>query len=253
MIDPIVTFDRARFLASLLLVTAACAEDDGFVSAFDPRFSTLVFEIDAEAGAEPEGAMPTPVSEPWELLQANMNALLEGSPRELRLPDPDELGALEGVPDESLDADELAELADRNRDVPDTDDTAVFHILFVDHFYEDDGERQTDVLGVSLHDSRVIAMFAPVYKRFPLSRYVEQSTLIHEVGHAAGLVDNGVPMVDPHRDDAHGAHCDDDRCVMFWLNEGASDLRDYVADYVTDGDVVLFDEACLADAHAAAQ
>lgn len=236
-----------------MLAASACSEDDAFTSAFDPRYTTLVFEVDAMPGAEPEGAMPSMLGGPWELFEANMTALYEGSPRELVLPTEDEIGALDGAPDGALDSDELRDLADDNRDVPDTDDTAVFHIMFVDRFYEKDGERQTDVLGVSLHASRVIAMFAPVYRSFPLSRYVEQSTLIHEVGHAAGLVDNGVPMVDHHRDSAHGAHCDDDRCVMFWLNEGASDLAQYVADYVTSGDVVLFDDACLADAHAAAQ
>jgi hypothetical protein len=77
--------------------------------------------------------------------------------------------------------------------------------------------------------------------------------LIHEFGHAVGLVDNGIPMVEPHGDQQHRGHCNDDECVMFWLNEGASDLRKYVEDYVADGDAVLFDDACLADTRAAAQ
>ena len=54
-------------------------------------------------------------------------------------------------------------------------------------------------------------------------------------------------------DRAHAAHCDNEACVMFWLNEGFSDLRQYVEDYVTTGDTVIFDDACLADTRAAAQ
>jgi hypothetical protein len=246
-----------RPFASILLVLlpAACADEGSDVpsSVFASEIETLVFEIDAMAGAEPEGAMPSAIAEPWELLETNMTALFEGSPRDLVLPGEGELGALEDVPEGDLDVEELVDLADRNRDVPDTDDTAVFHIMFVDRYHESEGVRQDDVLGVSIHNTRVIAMFAPVYKTLALSRYVEQSTLIHEIGHAAGLVDNGVAMVEPHRDPTHGAHCNEEQCVMYWLNEGASDLREYIADYVTNGDVILFDEACLADARAAAQ
>jgi len=238
-----------------MLLAAACSEsgDDAPSSVFDPQVATWVFEIDAQTGAEPEGATPTQISEPWELLEANMSALLEGTPRELRFPAEDEIGALEGVPEGDLDIDELIQLSERNRDMPDTDDTAVFHIMFVDRYSESEGMRQEDVLGVSISGTRIIAMFSPVYRDLLLSRYVEQSTLIHEVGHATGLVGNGIPMVEPHRDTAHGAHCDNDQCVMFWLNEGSSDLIAYVQEYVASGDVVLFDDACIADAQAAAQ
>ena len=38
---------------------------------------------------------------------------------------------------------------------------------------------------------------------------------------------------------------------MYWLNEGPTDLREYVTQYVSSGDTVLFDAACLADANAA--
>ena len=77
-------------LASILLVLlpAACADEGSDVhsSVFASEIQTLVFEIDAMAGAEPEGATPSAIAEPWELLEVNMTALFEGSPRELMLP-----------------------------------------------------------------------------------------------------------------------------------------------------------------------
>jgi hypothetical protein len=81
-------------------------------------------------------------------------------------------------------------------------------------------------------------------------RFVEQATIIHELGHAFGIVDNGVPMVTPHRDTDHGAHCDNDKCVMYYLNEGASDATAFVRDKVLTGNQILFDAHCLADADA---
>jgi hypothetical protein len=81
-------------------------------------------------------------------------------------------------------------------------------------------------------------------------RFVEQSTMIHELAHAIGLVDNGVPLAAAHRDPDHGAHCDDDRCVMYYLNEGASDAAAFVQQRVLTGNTILFDDSCLADVDA---
>jgi hypothetical protein len=84
-----------------------------------------------------------------------------------------------------------------------------------------------------------------------LSRYVEQATMIHEFGHAVGLVNNGLAMAAPHQDQANGAHCTNDSCVMYYAVEGVGGVVDFVQQYVTTGSNVLFGEECLADAAAA--
>jgi hypothetical protein len=99
-------------------------------------------------------------------------------------------------------------------------------------------------------------MFKPVIEStdVPLlpaiSRFVEQTTLVHELGHAVGLVNRGVPLASQHHDAEHGAHCTDDRCVMYYANEGASDLSQFVSEYVTSGDTIVFGADCLADTDA---
>ena len=85
------------------------------------------------------------------------------------------------------------------------------------------------------------------------ARFVEQSTLVHELGHAVGLVDNGVPLVSQHKDSAHGAHCTNESCTMYWLDEGASDAAEFARMYVTSGDTVIFGDECLADVDALKQ
>jgi hypothetical protein len=112
------------------------------------------------------------------------------------------------------------------------------------------------VLGVSIGDSGVVAMFKDVIAgtgiaAVPnLERFVEQSVLIHELGHGFGLVANGVATTSAHHDEAHGAHCTNDRCVMYWLNEGANDMAMFARQYVVSGNSILFDDACLADVDA---
>ena len=102
----------------------------------------------------------------------------------------------------------------------------------------------------------IIAMFKPVIESTsvgPLGvveRYVEQATLVHEFGHAVGLVNNGLPLTSEHHDAEHGAHCNNEDCVMYYQVEGASAMVDFVLNRVTSGDVVLFADDCLADAAA---
>ncbi len=78
-------------------------------------------------------------------------------------------------------------------------------------------------------------------------KFVEQSTIVHEMGHAFGLVNNGVPMTTSHQDSAHGAHCTNQDCVMYYLNEGAGDLKTFVQNYLISGQTVMYGSECLND------
>jgi hypothetical protein len=153
-------------------------------------------------------------------------------------------------------AGQILDLADAHRDQPSLDATATFYVLFLDGFFHDGSAERQDVLGVSIGDTGVIAMFKPVIETteqplFPaVARFVEQSTLLHEFGHAIGLVARGVPLTSAHHDEPHGAHCTSDGCTMYFANEGAADLADFVRDRVTTGSSILFGDECLADTDA---
>jgi hypothetical protein len=51
---------------------------------------------------------------------------------------------------------------------------------------------------------------------------VEQSVLVHEMGHDLGLVNLGCPLTSNHLDTQHGPHCINDICVMFWATESGN-------------------------------
>jgi hypothetical protein len=148
---------------------------------------------------------------------------------------------------------EILALAEAHRDRESSGDTATFYAIWLDGHFHDGEEVRDSVLGVSIGHTGVIAMFKPVIESTDMpilpvvAPFVEQTTLIHELGHAIGLVDNGLPMSADHHDDDHRAHCIHQDCVMYWANEGAADMREFVRSYVTSGDVILFDDQCLAD------
>ncbi len=53
---------------------------------------------------------------------------------------------------------------------------------------------------------------------------IESAVLVHEFGHAIGLVARGVPMVNPHEDPEHPRHSNSRSSVMYWAVESAGNL-----------------------------
>jgi hypothetical protein len=223
---------------------------------FDPAITKVIVEIDFETGQAPFTGPILGFGDTFDLSVTNIDRLFAGK-KLLTIPrTTQEMQDIGAVPDEELDVSDLLLLAQQHRDRTDTADTKTYYVLFVSGFFTDETGPRRSVLGVSIGTTGVIAMFKDVIRSTNIVglpnvvRFVEQSTLIHELAHAIGLVDNGVPLASAHKDEAHGAHCDDDRCVMYYLNEGAADAARFVQQRVLTGNTILFDADCLADVDA---
>lgn len=101
------------------------------------------------------------------------------------------------------------------------------------------------VLGLHFSGVRAAFIFKDNLTRFSgtqdfLNR-IEQATVVHELGHVIGLVNNGVPMAIPHEDPEHPHHSTDIEDVMYW---------DLVAAVAHINRSSLFGKNSLADAHA---
>jgi hypothetical protein len=233
-------------------------DDDstGNASVFDSSVTDVVVEIDYEDGEEPYTGQILGFGDTFDLTVANVDRLFAGTkaltiPRTLA-----EMEAIGAVDDEELTVQDLVAIAGDHRGLADSTSTKTYYVVFLSgHFADGDGV-QSGVLGVSLGNTGIVAMFKDVIESTGLpavpnlERYVEQSTLVHELAHAIGLVGNGVAAIAPHRDDPHGSHCTNDQCVMYWLNEGASGMAEFASDFVVSGDAILFDADCLADVDA---
>jgi hypothetical protein len=251
------------------LVTPSCSsskEGEPAVSApltvFDAGVKRLVVEVDYAADAPPfTGDLPG-FGDPWAVTTTNIGRLIQGASRQLVVPNAlASMEKLDDVTGETLTADQILAIASRHRGQASAGDTASIYVVFVNAYFADAGGKQADVLGVSLGTSGVVAMFKPVIAASDpgqgkvgnkIQIFVEQATMVHEIGHALGLVNNGFAMARPHQDAEHGTHCLNPSCSMYWTNEGASAAAAFVKQYITSRSAILFDADCLADADAAA-
>ncbi|HUS32100.1 MAG TPA: hypothetical protein VMZ53_26555 [Kofleriaceae bacterium] len=226
----------------------------GLVNVFDPGITRVIVEIDYETNQQPYTGNIIGFGDTFAPTMTNVDRLFA---HKKTLTIPQALANMEDIgtiPDEELTVADLAAIAQAHRQQYDVDGARTYYIVFVSGHYADGNGVNAGVLGVSFGDT--IAMFKDVIRTTasltsPNSeRYVEQSTLIHELAHSIGLVDNGVPMVAGHKDATHGAHCNNDQCVMYWLNEGAADATSFAVNRLITGSTILFDAACLSDVDA---
>lgn len=173
---------------------------------------------------------------------------------------PDGIGhVLDGTLEESADgewtSDELHALGESAFDLDVDAETVKMHVMLVDGEYVEAAGGGT-VLGLAWSNTHV-ALFLDAIEDScqgvlpgfteALCANAQTHILIHEFGHVIGLVDNGLPMVDPHKDPVHGDHDADDGCLMYWAYEGPN-LVDAIVNRMTGGGGdILFDDACLAD------
>ncbi|MGQ0536020.1 MAG: hypothetical protein ACT4PT_08100, partial [Methanobacteriota archaeon] len=140
-------------------------------------------------------------------------------------------------------------------------DTAALYVLYLDGAFERDGS-DARVLGVAYQGSSIAIFKGNVRSASrddctgllcppgtdPEERFVERAVLIHEFGHILGLVNHGIPMVQPHEDANSPGHSTNERSVMYYAVEST-----LVANLFDDGESIPneFDAMDKADMNAA--
>lgn len=219
----------------------------------------MTLQVFYESGAEPfTGTFPSGAlagSSVWSITLQNLQALFQGRSPSVTFHVPttqSEMTAISAQGKTSWTTNDIKTLGDSQR-TRSTATHSYFSILFLNGYYNDGTSNQTSTIGVSISDTPIIAIFKDVVESTghnpagPIPRFVEQATLVHEMGHALGLVNNGVTMTTSHQDSSHGAHCSNSNCTMYYLNEGKSDLIAFAVQVNTTGNVVMFGSECLND------
>lgn len=190
----------------------------------------------------------------WSVLEDNLNALFDGRAIVPDIIIPQSLSEMTALPEQGKTTWTTAEVFSLAQSVwsdETSSTTAHFHILFLGGNFVDNGAVKPTVIGISLNGKSVLAVFKEVITASSSSavrRYVEQATVVHELGHALGLVNNGLPLNSAHQDTSHDKHCTNSNCVMYWQNEGGADLAAFVQQVIDTGETVMFGSECLDDA-----
>ncbi len=159
----------------------------------------------------------------------------------------------------------FAELRDAHTQLIDVEPEAgeaLMHLLWVDGAYEDD-DGDSLVLGFAYGGDRIIMLQDNIQRACTdallpgveeaLCERTTTTVLLHEMGHLFGLVNNGADMQRDHQDEEHGAHDDNENCIMFFAAE-TSQVSDLIGDRLGGGsnDDFAFDDDCLDDLRALA-
>lgn len=209
-------------------------------------FTQLVIEVDHAPGRAPS------LSAQEHLLQTLRNVTSKASVT-MRLE--------ASLPDEARTwtSQDLVDLEERTRTTQHTAPVAVLHVLYPAGQYEEPGVAGLTVSGNvigpvtvfrdTLDDIDLGLPIGPLPTPAAARDQMERVTLLHEAGHAIGLVDNGLPMVEDHEDPEHDGHSANPQSIMYWRFEQADGLREGLLD---DGTLPeTFDADDRADVRAA--
>lgn len=141
---------------------------------------------------------------------------------------------LDDDPEMRWSARDLVELEERTRTTTHKAPVAVLHVLYPAGEFENES-----VAGVTVSGPRIgpVTVFldtidklrspvGPIQVPKQARDEVERATLLHEAGHAMGLVDNGLPMVRDHEDPEHEGHSSNPQSVMYWEVESIAGIRE---------------------------
>jgi hypothetical protein len=193
-------------------LVCGCGELDPADGIFGPEVEEVVLEVNHHGGAEPCEGIIGGGARVWDVFTESFHQLFSAAPRVLtirRAAIPDAPGGAPG----SFDEQAILDLADAHREVESTDARRAFYVVFVDGYYRENGAEKRNILGRAIRGrGGVIAIFKPALARH--GWFAEQAVVVHEFGHAVGLVNRGVEMVRHHQEVSAGYHCAVQGCIM---------------------------------------
>jgi predicted Zn-dependent protease len=258
-----------KLILVLLVLMMGCGKEEKKASKVKTadlfRVQSLKINVYYQPGAEPYisaplasifpnlSSFPSLTLEYWSVSERNIQALFKERKNYPSIIVPKKLDQMKAIPyseDTSWTVDEVMAL---NKKHQLSDETGNFHIYFLNG-HASEGKN---IIGFQIDKTTVIAIFKDVIRETSqestpfVAEYVEQSTIIHELGHAIGLVNNDIPMVEKHQE--HGHHCSNPDCVMYYSNAGATGLIQHAKKVLASPnplEAVMFDELCLKDTKA---
>lgn len=127
-----------------------------------------------------------------------------------------------------------------------TDKTLTAYFFFADADYASNS-GDSKVLGIAYGASSMV-IFEKTVRDFsgglaqPAVTTLETTVIHHEFAHILGLVNNGTAMQEAHQDIAHGRHCVQENCLMYYTAETTDIIGNIIG-----GNIPQLDASCIAD------
>ena len=124
--------------------------------------------------------------------------------------------------------------------------TLTVYFFFANGDYTENSGN-SKVLGITYGNSSVI-IFEKTIRSIsgglsqPTVATMETIVMKHEFGHVFGLVDNGTSLTSAHLDTAHGKHCTDTGCLMYYNVETTDVIGNLLG-----GNIPSLTASCVAD------
>ncbi len=178
----------------------------------DDKYTTWVIEIDYVQGYRPSDSALS-------MLRSRLAEVVNKDSIEIRVDD-----VIDGR--DRWSSSQIQGLERSHKDAQTGGSQVVTWVVYLDGQFDDGG-----VAGVTIGYD-IIGMFAeaidnacgPLSLCFGAEQSIEGAVLVHEFGHAIGLVNRGVDMVEPHEDPEHPGHSDNRNSVMWWQVESTAAL-----------------------------
>jgi hypothetical protein len=191
------------------------------------KYPTLRIEIQYPTGYEPNAQAVSFLASTLESVTGRDAAHVQVT----------EDAAIPAEPNHQYTWSEIQQLEDSHRTSHTSGSTVSLYVMYVAGGSQDDTSNGV-VLGAAYRGTSIV-MFkgnidantvpdGSLVSQKPQVHYVEQAVLVHETGHAMGLVNNGAPMQTPHEDPNHPKHSNNPQSVMYWAVENTAGLSSIV-------------------------
>jgi hypothetical protein len=197
------------------------------------KYTSLVIEVQYMAGYMPDAAA-------LNHLQTILNGIVN-KPAGISITTKE----IPASTSQALSVNEIVTIEKNNRTAFTSGSQLAIYILYTNGNYTDN-----NVLGIAYKNTSVALFGKKIGDNSGGVGQASRTKLVatvaeHELGHLLGLVDLGSPMQTGHKDDAHGNHCNNSNCLMYYASETSD-----VLGFLITGNIPTLDANCRADMRA---
>lgn len=214
-------------------------------SIFSKSVSQFNVKVFYESTAVPyTGALGLGGSDTWDISQRSYEALFSRHPRKVSVPHlTSDMSRISAQNKANWTQADLIALGNSVAPPLLNGNAATVSVIFLSGLFN----GNNSIIGVHFSGSSFAFVFKDVVTatggNMISQRYVEQATVVHELGHVVGLVNNGLPMAVNHEDTSHPHHSTDSTCVMYWQVENPSDILAFVTNAIGSNRLNLFGQS----------